>query len=162
VPTNYYRHRCGHVRELSYSPDGQLLAILSNTPDRLLVIRVADRAQWMDLQLPKGGNPYFNNARISRDNLEVYVSSGGISGTPVLRCLSLMDGQPKWESPIGLIDENEPRRGSDTGFSAMALSPDGYTLVVATGFLDSKIRVLDPANGRLIRLLRAIPSTYFS
>jgi len=143
----------GHVRDLSYSADGEWLAVLSREPNQLTVLQVADGVPIMNYPLPPGHGMFFNNARISPDKKRIYVSCGAFK-EPTVRCVSVPDAQTLWEYPIGVIDQSDPERTRDTGFSAMDLSPKGDELVVATGFQDPEIRVLDPANGRLLNTLK--------
>ncbi len=138
----------GVVRDISWSRDGEWLAVLSRDPERLMVLRAADGSTVMNYDtLSEGGGDFFGNVRISGDKQRVYISSGAF-GSPTLRCVSVPDGDTVWKIPIGSIDEIEPGRVRDIGFSAMALSPDGETLVVATGYRDPKIRVIEAARGR--------------
>jgi WD40 repeat protein len=138
----------GLVRDVSYSTDGEWVAVLSRSPDRLLVVGADDGVPVMDYPLPRGGGTFFNNVRISPDKKRLYVSFGAFEN-PAVRCVSVPDARTIWEHPIGIIDESEPRVGSDVGFSAMDLSPDGAVLAVATGYRDSQIRVLDTASGQV-------------
>jgi WD40 repeat protein len=55
---------------------------------------------------------------------------------------------------MGPIEGSDDATGSDIGFTAMDLSRDGRSLVVATGYKDPQIRVLDATNGQLIRKLK--------
>ena len=143
----------GSIRDLSCSRDGEWLAVLSSAPERVLILRAADGRAVMDYPLPAGGGMMFDNARISPDKEWLYVSCGALK-EPRLRCVGVPDARLRWEIPIGRIEESEAEGGSDVGFSAMDLSPDGRTLVVATGYLDPQIRVLDAATGQLLRQLK--------
>ncbi|MES2921436.1 MAG: WD40 repeat domain-containing serine/threonine-protein kinase, partial [Verrucomicrobiota bacterium] len=141
-----------YVRDLSFSPDGELLAVLSAGPDSVQVLRVADGALVMTYPLPSGGGMHFNNARLSPDKQRLYVSCGAFEG-PKVRCVSVPEAQLIWEVPIGRIEDSEIDSGTDIGFTAMDLSPDGRTLVVGTGYSDHSIRVLDASTGEMMKKL---------
>jgi WD40 repeat protein len=142
----------GYVRDLSFSPDGEWLAVLSADPWLVRVLRAADGSSVMNYPLPGGGGMHFNNVRLSPDKARLYVSCGAFV-EPRVRCVSVSDGRLLWE-----IDDAEPEGGrgenwKDTGFSAMALSPDGRTLVLGTGYGQPFVRILDAGNGRLVKVL---------
>ncbi len=150
----------GSIRDLSFSRDGQLLAVLlrdtstnARDADRVIVVRVADGKVAHQIPMPPGGGTFFNNARISPDNQFLYVSCGAFQ-SPMVRRVRLADNNVDWNLPIGLIDDSDAESGSDTGFSAMDLSSDGRTLVLATGYRDPEIRVLDAERGILMKRLR--------
>jgi serine/threonine protein kinase/WD40 repeat protein len=143
----------GLVRDLSFSNDGEWLAMLSRAPDRLKILHAIDGTSIMDYPLPTGGGMLFNNVRISPEKNRMYVSCGAFN-KPIVRCVSVPDGRIVWEIPIGTNEDSETPSRSETGFSAMDLSPDGRRLVIATGYLDPKIRVLDAENGVLVKELK--------
>ncbi|MES2925001.1 MAG: serine/threonine-protein kinase [Verrucomicrobiota bacterium] len=143
----------GWVSDLSYSRDGELLAVLTCDPSRVLVLRSADGESVMSYPLPNGGGTPFNNARFSPDKQWLYVSCGGHEAPPKLRCISVPDARLRWEIPIGLTEGSESDSATDIAFSAMDLSPDGRLLAVATGFTDPRIRVLDTATGGVVKSL---------
>jgi WD40 repeat protein len=142
----------GAVRDLSYSRDGEWLAVLTVNPDFVTLRRANDGGVIMDLPLPKDGGAFFNNVRMSPDKQRLYVSCGAFA-KPNLRCLTIPDAGVIWENHIGVIDDSDENGKSDIGFSAMDLSPDGHTLVVATGVIDRQLRVLESASGRLLQKL---------
>ncbi len=152
---HYEDKRRHYIRDLSYSSDGEWLAVLPidrDNPVNLKILRVSDGATIMDYELPPKGLAFFNNVRISPDKKRVYVSCGARK-KPMLLCVNVSDKSVVWEAGIGLIRVGGSRGKGDDGFSAMALSPDGERLAVATGYNNSEIRVYDAATGKLIERL---------
>ena len=120
----------GLVCDLAYSADGEWLAVLACDPGVVEVVQAADGKPVMKYPLASGGGQSHNNVRLSPDRQRLYVSSSTWH-QPDLRCVSVPGARLLWQVPIGRIDESDAASGTDIGFSAMDLSPDGRTLAVA-------------------------------
>jgi WD40 repeat protein/tetratricopeptide (TPR) repeat protein len=145
----------GPVRDLSFSRDGEWLAVKSHQPDLVQILRVDDGSSVFARQLSDApqGNIFFDNARISPDKKRLYISFGAFR-SPKVQCISINDGAVLWETGDVPPDATEPEEWRDVGFRAMDISPDGQTLVVSTGYSRTFARVLDANTGRLLRTLR--------
>ncbi len=145
----------GPVRDLSFSADGEWLAVRSHQPDLVQILRVEDRKLVLSHTVSdySGMNAFFNNARISPDKQRLYLTSGEFY-SPKVQCLSIADHKVLWEIGDVPPDTTEPEQWRDVGFRAMDLSPDGKTLVVSTGYSQHFARVLDASSGRFLKALR--------
>jgi WD40 repeat protein/tetratricopeptide (TPR) repeat protein len=146
----------GTVRDLAFSPAGNLLAVLSEGNDELFVIATDSRRRIFQQPSP-GAHQHFNNARFSPKGDRLWHTYGAFSRgdkTPGLRCINLADGKTLWDVPIGELEGVVVENGRDLGFSAMDVSPSGRVLVTATGYNDPTISVRDAVTGALIKKLR--------
>ena len=143
----------GNIQDVAYSRDGALLIILTSGPDVVTIVKAENGETVFRQALLPGSGIHFNDARLSPDNRFLFVSSGAFKNAK-LQCVSIEDGAPKWDVPIGVIEDDGIEQGPDIGFAAMDVSPDGHTVAVSTGYKDPRIRILDAESGEMVKSLR--------
>jgi eukaryotic-like serine/threonine-protein kinase len=141
----------GAVRDLAFSADGELLAVLTHSSAR--VIRTSDAATLFEKVVPRGRGVHFNNVRLSPDKAQLFLSYG-LSQEARVQCIDIAAGRAVWEVPLWPIDDDGYNQDRDLGFAAMDISPDGQTLVLATGYRDPRVRVLNAQTGARLTSLR--------
>jgi WD40 repeat protein/serine/threonine protein kinase len=144
LPTGTVRTLCNtaaFVRDLSFTEDGKRLTVLSAMGrERVQPVFVIDMQQGVIVssnRVEVSDRKFCANARLSPDYQRLYL--GRREGNRnLLQCVRMPDWRVLWEV------EGEV----DTGFTAMALSPDGRWLVTAVGYAGNTIRVWDAMTGR--------------
>ena len=140
------------VRDLAFSQDGSRLIIYAGKPGTVATNRLGEvsvvnvAAAAIESRHPTlfDGTIFFGAARLSPDNQFLYLArSDQVAGRYNLQCLNLATGQELWQTEVL----------HDDGLTALAVSPDGRTLVSGCGYSDPTIRVWDAATGRLVRQL---------
>jgi WD40 repeat protein len=139
------------VHDLSFSQDGSRLVILAEAPrnstnkvGEVALVNVATAKIENRHSVLLRGSKLLGAARLSPDNQRLYVS---LCDQPARRytilCLGLATGKEIWQTEVL----------RDSGLTALAISPDGRTLVSGGGYVDHTVRVWDAATGQLVRQL---------
>jgi eukaryotic-like serine/threonine-protein kinase len=137
------------VRDLSFSQDGSRVVIYAGalSPGKLGEVSVVNvSSATIESRHPTlfNGTVFFGAACLSPDNGRLYLArSDQSAGHYSIQCLALGTGQEAWQTEVV----------RDNGLTALAISPDGRTLVSGSGYVDPTIRVWDAATGRLLRQL---------
>ncbi|HUR57609.1 MAG TPA: protein kinase [Opitutaceae bacterium] len=148
----------GNIRNLSFSHDGARVVVLTASPGPAVhVLDPGRKGILSELPLGATSGAHWHCARLSSDYDRLYYNDWvGPARKSVVRMRQQSTGKIVWEAGSG----------TDVGFTAMELSPDGRFLVTGTGYQDGRVTVRNALTGEVVAELqghtRWIPWLTFS